>query len=92
MMVEMVRKRRIEYLGHILRMPPGRVLRRFLIELSPQQAPYKQGSLMPEVPFRNVEEMIEAAEDRNAWQQLYSRKERTNDGESRASLGTARSR
>ena len=91
--LKMIKHRRIEYLGHILRMDPNRTLRRFLLEFSAKQAPFHQGSLMSEVPFRTLDEMVEAAEDRKAWRQLYKTNEKTNeDGESRASLGTARSR
>jgi adenylate kinase family enzyme len=90
--LQTIKQRRIEYLGHILRMDPNRILRRFLLDLSPNQAPYKQGSLMSEVPYRTLDEMVEAADDKKGWRQLYKQNEETNDGESRASLGTARSR
>ena len=91
--VESIKQRRVEYLSHILRMDRDRTLRCFLTELQPQQAPYKQGSLMSEVPFRTLEEMVEAAQDRDKWKDLCHRKyQRTNTGESRSSLGTARSR
>ena len=68
--VDFIKARRWEYLGHILRMDPNRALRCFVIELSPESAPYEQGSLMSETPFQNVAEMIQAAEDRKNWRSM----------------------
>ena len=68
--VEFIKARRWEYLGHILRMDQNRALRRFAIELSADTAPFKQGSLMSETPFQDVAEMIEAAEDRDHWRNM----------------------
>ena len=90
-MIDFIVGQRLEYLGHILRMHPDRALRRFLLELSPNQAPFKQGSLLSEAPFHSINEMVQAAEDRDNWRHLC-KTERNNRGESRASLGTARSR
>ena len=68
--VDSIKARRWEYLGHILRMDQNRALRRFVTELSPESAPYKQGSLMSETPFQNAAEMIQAAEDRKLWRSM----------------------
>ena len=84
-----IKRRRHEYLGHILRLDPSRLLHRFIAEIPPL---HKQGSLTSEVPFRTLDEMKAAAEDRDGWRKLQKRNERTDVGESRASLGTARSR
>ena len=62
--VDRVLKRRKAYLGHILRLEPDRAVRRFLLELSPNSAPFIPGSLLDDTDYRTVEEMIEAAEDR----------------------------
>ena len=59
--------RRWEYLGHILRMDHHRALRRFLLELSPREAPYIPGSLLADTSFQNVDEMVEVAADRDRW-------------------------
>ena len=59
--VEYVRNRRHEFLGRVLRMDEDRALRRFLLELSPSEAPVKQGSLMSETSFQNTMEMLQAA-------------------------------
>ena len=45
------KKRRHEYLGHILRLDPSCLLHRFIVEIPPL---HKQGSLTPEVPFRTL--------------------------------------
>ena len=82
---------RFEYLGHILRLENDRTLKRILIELSPNEAPFAEGSLLGESPFHTVEEMLEAAADRRNWREL--KKGINNDaGESLAPLGTAASR
>ena len=78
-----------QYLGHILRLDPSRILHRFIVEIP---SLHKQGSLTSEVPFRTMDDMKVAAEDRDAWRKLLTTNERTDVGESRASLGTARSR
>ena len=65
--VDSVLKRRWEYLGHILRMEQHRTLRRFLLELSPGEAPFADGSLLADTTFRSQDEMVEAAQDRDKW-------------------------
>ena len=62
--VAYIMERRWEYLGHILRMDPNRALHRFLIELSPAEAPYTEGSLLSDFQFQAMDEMIAAASDR----------------------------
>ena len=83
--VDFVMKQRWEYLGHILRMDVHRATRRFLLELSPSEPPYIKGSLLADIPNRTVNEMIEAASDRDQWRTLRSQMQL----ELRASLGTA---
>ena len=60
-------KRRRAYLGHILRMPPDRMVRRFLLELNPDSAPFIPGSLLDDTNYTTVAEMIEAASHRDSW-------------------------
>ena len=55
---------RRSYLGHILRMDENRAVRRFLLELSPKEAPFIPGSLLDDTEFTDVEEIIRAAEAR----------------------------
>ena len=47
---------------------------------------------MSEVPFRTLDEMKAAAEDRDGWRKLQKRNERADVEESCASLGIAQSR
>ena len=84
-----IRKRRHEYLGHVLQLDPNRLLYRFMVEVSPLQT---QGSLMSEIPLRTLDELKAAAEDRKGWRELLKNTDETDVGESRVSLGTARSR
>ena len=62
-----VMRRRKAYLGHILRMDPERMVRRFVLELNPPTAPFVPGSLLADTEYQSVREMIEAAEDRALW-------------------------
>ena len=61
---------RWEYLGHILRLDQNRALRRFLLELSPREAPFTEGSLLSDTHFQSIDEMIEAAVDRERWRTI----------------------
>ena len=69
-----VLKRRWEYLGHILRMDDSRAVRRYLLELSPREAPYVPGSLLDDTRYDSVGEMIEAANNRHQWQADWKRR------------------
>ena len=62
--------RRFEYLGHILRLDDDRALKRFLLELSPEETPFAEGSLLGEAPYHTVEEMLDAAADHIHWRGL----------------------
>ena len=62
--VEHVKSRRKSYLGHLLRLDENRTVRRFLLELSPSERPYMEGSLLKEVNEESVELMIERARNR----------------------------
>ena len=65
--VDHVLKRRKSYLGHILRLDPERGVRRYLLELNPDTAPFVPGSLLSDTSYETVEEIIEAAQDRLEW-------------------------
>ena len=66
-----IKRRRHEYLGHILRLDPSRLLHRFIAEIPPL---HKQGSLTSEVTFRTLDGMKAAARDRDGWRKLHKRK------------------
>ena len=69
--VSYILKTRWEFLGHILRMDPSRTLRRFTLELSPRQAPFRAGSLLSDTSFQDIDEAINAAQDRKRWKRLW---------------------
>ena len=63
--IKHVLRQRKAYLGHILRADEGRSVRRFLLELSPQQEPFILGSLLDNTGYENVADMVEAARNRD---------------------------
>ena len=66
-----VMHRRWSYLGHILRMDEQRMVKRFLLELSPKERPFIRGTLLDDTPFETVEEAVSAAYDRKLWNELF---------------------
>ena len=68
--VNLIEKRRWNYLGHILRLDEQRALRRYLLELSPTEAPFIPGSLLAVPEFDNINDMIAAANDRLGWKKM----------------------
>ena len=69
--VNNILKRRWDYLGHVLRMQEHRAVRRYLLELSPSIAPFKEGTLLADTSFKSVQEMIRYAEDRVQWKNTW---------------------
>ena len=65
-----VLNRRWVYLGHILRLDQHRALKKFLIQLSPKEQPFLEGSLFADTTFRTIDEMLEAAANRKLWKDL----------------------
>ena len=65
--LEHILKRRWCFLGHILRVDESRAVRRFLLELSPSEAPFIPGSLLADTKFRSVQVMTDVAADRGQW-------------------------
>ena len=72
--VEQVYKRRWNYLGHVLRLDEEQAARRYLLELSPKESPFTPGSLFADTKFRDVNSMIQAANDRNLWKKTYEKR------------------
>ena len=64
-------KQRWEYLGHILRLPENRALKMFTCKLSPQTAPFIQGSLLDDTDFLHLSEAIDVASDRQRWRSAW---------------------
>ena len=75
--IDFLLNQRWNYLGHILRMDEDRALRKFLLHLQPDQAPFVPGSLLDDTNFSSLDEAIQAAQDWATWRKL--RAERTND-------------
>ena len=66
-LLKAVRTRRHQWLGHILRMPSDRLLRRAVLALGQQTGPpYQPGSLLMDTPLP-VPELIMRAADRRGW-------------------------
>ena len=61
-----IRQRRMRWLGHILRMPDNRLVRRAVVGLAANGHPYPSGSLLMNCN-RPLHDIISAAGDRVAW-------------------------
>ena len=68
--VEQVYNRRWNYLGHRLRLDIEQAMRRYILEFSQTERPFTPGSLFADTKFRDVETMIQVANDRNLWRKL----------------------
>ena len=62
-----VRKLRMRYLGHVLRLPSGRIMRRSLIGLVKGGTYYPEGSLFSDCELESLEELINIATNSSAW-------------------------
>ena len=62
-----VRQRRMRYLGHVLRMPPDRIVRRALVALVKGGTCYPEGSLFDDCGVASLRELVDTAKDRSAW-------------------------
>ena len=66
-LVLVVRKRRMRYLGHVLRLPADRIVRRSLIALVKGGTHYPEGSLFGDCEQENLRELLGIAKNRSAW-------------------------
>ena len=62
-----VRKRRMRYLGHVLRLPQDRIVRRSLIALVKGGTQYPEGRLFGDCERENLRELLSIAKNRSAW-------------------------
>ena len=69
--VVQVYRRRWSYLGHVLRLDDDLAVRRYLLELSPQESPFIPGSLLADTEFDNVVDMAQVAINRDQWKGSY---------------------
>ena len=65
-----IRKRRLRYLGHILRMEPDRLVRRTLMALTEGGTNFPEGSLFMDVQNKSIEELECLAKDKRRWKFL----------------------
>ena len=65
-LVRAVRQRRMRWLGHILRMPRDRLLRRAVTCLTLEGPPFPSGSILMDV-HDEIPDVVALAEDREAW-------------------------
>ena len=62
-----IRQRRLRYLGHILRMPESRVVRRALVALANGSTVYPRGSLFMDCQAMTMAKLVALAQRRLAW-------------------------
>ena len=65
-----IRQRRLRYLGHILRMPESRVVRRALVALAKGGSVYPKGSLFMDCQTMKFHQLVALAQRRGAWNAL----------------------
>ena len=65
-----IRLRRLRYLGHILRMPESRVVRRALLALTEGGAVYPEGSLFMDCQAIDMDQLVALAQQRGAWNNM----------------------
>ena len=62
-----VRKRRMRYLGHVLRLPQGRIVRRSLVALVKGGTYYPEGSLFSDCEVDGLHQLMMLATNRSVW-------------------------
>ena len=65
-----IRKRRLRYLGHILRMEPDRLVRRTLMALTKGGTNFPEGSLFMNVQNKSIEELECLTKNKRRWKLL----------------------
>ena len=65
-----IRQRRLRYIGHILRMPESRVVRRSLVALAVGATVYPNGSLFMDCHAMYMDQLVALAQRRGAWNAL----------------------
>ena len=63
-------QRRLRYLGHILRMPESRVVRRALVALAKGGTVYPKGSLFMDCQAMAMDQLVALAQRRGVWNAL----------------------
>jgi len=70
-LVRALRQRRMRWLGHIFRMPDGRLLRRAVMDVAGDGPPYPDGSLLMDFE-QDLDEIKTMAEDRTVWSTIVN--------------------
>ena len=70
-LVRALRQRRRRWLGHILRMPDERLVRRTVLETAGNGPPYPPGSLLMDFEA-DLDEIKNMAEDRTVWNNIVN--------------------
>ena len=65
-----IRKRRLRYLGHILRMEQDRLVKRTLIALTKGGTVYPEGSLFMDVSNKSFTQLERLAKQKGRWSKL----------------------
>ena len=78
--IDCICKRRWSFLGHILRLPEDRAVRRYLLELSPREPPYIDGSLLDDANYWTVDELTIASLNRDRWKTMRNERDDTDSG------------
>ena len=63
-LVDFIRAERLRWLGKILRMEEGRLIRRLVAQV---QAPYPEGSIFMDAPTHGFDELVKYANDKERW-------------------------
>ena len=63
----LIRRRRMRYLGHLLRMPPERLVRRSLLAYIDGRQNIPEGSLIMDSAYKPLSELIDSAMKRKEW-------------------------
>ena len=66
-LVLQIRRRRMRYLGHLLRMPPERLVRRTLMAYIDGGRNIPAGSLLMDCGAESIEDIINSAMNRKLW-------------------------
>ena len=65
-----IRKRRLRYLGHILRMEQNRLVKRTLIALTKGGTVYPEGSLFIDAANKSLTQLERLAKQKGRWSKL----------------------
>jgi hypothetical protein len=68
-----VRRRRLRFLGHVLRMNDSRLVKRTFLAYVYGSSSIPAGSLLEDCNTKNLEELLDLARDKKKWSELCER-------------------